>query len=243
MRRRQRSGGGKEQRSAERCQKESLWREARDVSALIPRDYIKREMALGKTLRRLRNSPGNEFVSKLMLLALSTRSAKFIDALDELIDLKLDGKNWEDRLGHLYQKHKALDELSELTFFLTEGSIFCALREFAAGATQRTVARMIATRFLKSNSYDAAVQRARMWLREEDSPQLRLLRLLNKIPLGERRRALAFARAAHMIPEGQKISVEQAEAVIWDVLKAHYKVTDEELAAFVGEKLAQCGRQ
>ena len=129
----------------------------------------------------------------------------------------------------MLQWHEANDELQRLVdkFSLP---IVDAIIAFASGQTQRSVARRLAVSFPKSNSYNAAAQRARTWLRTEDTTFHRMLRLLNEIPIGDRRQGLAYARARFLLRDGHEPSFRQGLALIRDVLKAHYKVDNKGLA-------------
>ena len=86
--------------------------------------------------------------------------------------------------------------------------------------------------FPTSNSYDAAVQRARIWLRTKDSILHRLLRLLNAIPIRDRRRGLEYARARYPIRGNE---IQNALRAICDVLRAYHKVDNKGLAKLASE--------
>jgi hypothetical protein len=189
-----------------------------------------------EVILRLEKSLGNQFTANLALLAYSTRNAKFVAALNELIELGLDGPDWEDRLGAMLQHHKMGDEAEDLLDRLEGQPMGDAVESFARGESQRGVARRIATSYLDSNSYDAAVQRARMWLLTTDTYEHRLLRLLIELPAGERRKGLEYARANRKIAEEQEILFKLGLAVICDVLKAHHGVDDKGLKTLVRER-------
>ena len=86
-----------------------------------------------------------------------------------------------------------------------------------------------------SNSYDAAAQKVRMWLRRADTSLHGFLRVFNKIPISKRRVGLRYARARLLLKEKQEPSFTEALALICDVLKAYYRVDNEGVARLVRE--------
>ena len=231
MTRRRHVGIPKDRRSAEQRNKE-LWDAVRQYHLTRRRDDHRiREDALKKMSKNLEKSTGNIFTARLSLLAYCTRSMKFFSALEELFELGLDGPDWEDRLGPMLQRHRLNDELS-LLISRFDLPLIDAVQAFALGETQRGVARQLAVSYPMSNSYEAAVQRTRIWLRTEDSVVHRLLRLLNDIPVRERRRGLEYARARYPI-RGDEI--QNALGAICDVLRVYHKVDNKALAKLASE--------
>ena len=62
---------------------------------------------------------------------------RFIDALNELIELGLDGSDWRDRLRHLFQHHEMEDEADDLLFSLEVIKLRDVVSSFARGGEQR----------------------------------------------------------------------------------------------------------
>ena len=93
-----------------------IWAATRKIKVkkLLPSDIVKKRVRLHRIFARLEKSPGNQFTACLALLAYSTRSMKFIAALDELLDMGLDGPDWEIRLRPMRLKCEVEDELDEL---------------------------------------------------------------------------------------------------------------------------------